>query len=213
MMSESTSSTNLLLPSLPTIYSTSEDTRVGVVSTLAGQYQRMLQARPLSTSRFPRPLASASQAAVAGTASKFSLKPADYSLEYCTFGDLYVKYDNDRFIQFQNDISGPKICCSCGFSITPEATEGCSWTRERDGVDIDMLEVWKYHFQPQSASYTRLYCPICNVGESRCGYFTYDGIRDHLELHSIQELDSKGFRARPSPYTSNYTSITRTQQI
>jgi hypothetical protein len=51
LMNESNSSITLVLPSLPTMYATSEDTRIGVVSTLAEQYQRMAQAKPLRSSR------------------------------------------------------------------------------------------------------------------------------------------------------------------
>lgn len=49
LMAESHSSAALILPSLPSILSTSENTRVGAVSALAEQYQRMAQASSLDT--------------------------------------------------------------------------------------------------------------------------------------------------------------------
>jgi hypothetical protein len=50
LITESNSAASLILPSLPTIFSTSEDIRRGVVSTLQAQYQRMAQARLLLAS-------------------------------------------------------------------------------------------------------------------------------------------------------------------
>jgi hypothetical protein len=46
-MAESSSTGTIILPSLPIMLSSSEDTRKGVVTTLGEQYQRMLQAKPL----------------------------------------------------------------------------------------------------------------------------------------------------------------------
>lgn len=48
-MTESSSTGTIILPSLPIMLSSSEDTRKGVVTTLGEQYQRMLQAQPLQT--------------------------------------------------------------------------------------------------------------------------------------------------------------------
>lgn len=47
MLTESSSSVALVIPNLPILLSTSEDTRTGVVVALSQQYQRLLQAKPL----------------------------------------------------------------------------------------------------------------------------------------------------------------------
>lgn len=44
MMGESSSALSIIMPSLPSMLSTSNETRVGVVNVLAQQYQRMMQA-------------------------------------------------------------------------------------------------------------------------------------------------------------------------
>lgn len=48
LMTESGSYSAIVIPSLPSILSTLEDTRTGVVTMLSEQYQRMTQARSLS---------------------------------------------------------------------------------------------------------------------------------------------------------------------
>jgi hypothetical protein len=52
-MANSTSSHQVVLPKLPVMLSTSEDTRTGVLSSLGSQYQRLLQTAPVSSLHLP----------------------------------------------------------------------------------------------------------------------------------------------------------------
>jgi hypothetical protein len=49
LMANSTSSHQIMLPKLPIMLSTSENTKTGVLSSMGSQYQRLLQTAPLSS--------------------------------------------------------------------------------------------------------------------------------------------------------------------
>jgi hypothetical protein len=196
LMTESNSSNNPVLPSLPAIYSTSEDTRKGVVSAMAQQYQRMVQAKPLSGSYLTKILSGSRQAITWGTSSASSLPPL---FRICTELDLNYnqKYRQQRW-----------VCC-CGFAADcwghDAGWAGLLWVRPMgEGIDckvaIEHQGLCQYHFRPNDRNPRRrsehlLYCLLCyesSSGEEDVERYTREQMQSHFEdKHTLSELRGK----------------------
>lgn len=195
-MTESNASNGLVLPSLPAIYSTSEDTRKGVVSALGQQYQRMVQARPLSGSYLSRILSGPWQTITSGAASSSSSLPL---FRICTDLDLnyHTTYRERRWV------------CSCGFAADCWGHDGgwagLLWVRPL-GEDmkcraaIEHQSLCQYHFRPNDRNPRRrsehlLYCLLCYdaaENEADVERHTREQIQAHIEdTHTLSELRGK----------------------
>lgn len=202
LMTESSSASVLVLPSLPAIYSTSEDTRKGVVSALAQQYQRMVQARPLTGTRtlsgsyLTRMLSGPWQTITSGAGSSSSSLPL---FRICTELDLnyHAIYRQQRWV------------CDCGFAADcwghDAGWAGLLWVRPRGEiidckVAIEHQSLCQYHFRPNDRNPRRrmehlLYCLLCydsTLGEADVERYTREQIQAHFEdKHTLSELRSK----------------------
>jgi hypothetical protein len=190
LMTESNSPVSLVLPSLPAIYSTSEDTRKGVVSALAQQYQRMVQARPLGSSYLSRMLSGPWKTIASSSTPLFRI---------CTELDLnyLLKFREQRWV------------CSCGFAADCWGHDagwcGLLWVSPKGEdsnlkVAIEHQDLCQYHFVPNDPNPRRrfghlLYCSICyntSLAEGDVPRYTREQIRDHFEAeHSLSDLRSK----------------------
>ncbi|PMD40909.1 hypothetical protein L207DRAFT_583082 [Hyaloscypha variabilis F] len=200
LITESNGSNALVLPSLPKIYSTSEDTRKGVVSALAQQYQRMVQARPLMGTRtlsgayLSRVLSDSWQSITSGSSS--SSLPL---FRICTEFDLsyHTIYRERRWV------------CACGFVADCWGHEagwaGLLWVtpfgeRSDCKVAIEHQSLCQYHFRPNDRNPRRraehlVYCLLCydpSLGEADVERYTREQMQAHLEdKHTLSELRDK----------------------
>ncbi|KAF4625296.1 hypothetical protein G7Y89_g12873 [Cudoniella acicularis] len=206
MMTESNSSFALVLPSLPTIYSTSEDTRMGVVSALAQQYQRIAQARPLSGSCL---LTGPSQATTSAGTSTSSSDPVFRICRAGTNPRLEKKWGSWAWH------------CDCGYATAPRGLGGSRppephlISPKESDIHYPAIEeeYYKYHLisgRPvvDGVAYSNtgredlkhfLYCPICYDGSLRddeVDRYTEGGMHQHLkDNHKFSELKSKNLLA------------------
>ncbi|KAF7508111.1 hypothetical protein GJ744_009552 [Endocarpon pusillum] len=167
MMSLMAGGNVMVMPDLPRHLSTSEDSRKGVVDTLAQQYQRMSQATPI---RRPFPF------------------PFPKLLEYSP-----SKPCNGRRKQtWTRAIS----CSKCNYNkkrFSPLAQKyGASKKWVEGGLSIVTCEtrVWKWHLEVSEGSENKELsygCQICNNGQV---YFGFKSLVDHLrDDHSRRELE------------------------
>ena len=190
-----------MLPSLPKIYSTSEDTRKGVVSALAQQYQRMVQSRPLSGARtlsgsyLTKVLSNSWQSITSGASSSSSLP----LFRICTNFDpsYHLNYRQQRFV------------CSCGFAADcwghDAGWAGLLWVKPREEsydckVAIEHQSLCQYHFCPNDRNPRRrmehlLYCLLCyddSLREGDIERYTREQMQAHIEdKHTLSELRNK----------------------
>jgi hypothetical protein len=203
LMNESNSSITLVLPSLPTMYATSEDTRIGVVSTLAEQYQRMAQAKPLRSSRL---LAAFTQIRMARPRRTISDSTA-VSKSYSTPEPSICEKNWLQDCRSLDSDSGDFECRGCGFSGTFQSSYETLIRRyntsEPDriyyGVRIKQPELFKSHFNDTKSgrpAERALYCPICYDGspksESVVRYTISQLIAHIKDTHTYDELAQRG---------------------
>lgn len=160
-----------VMPDLPLHLSTSEDSRKGVVDTLAQQYQRMSQA-----TRIRRPL------------------PSPKLLEYSP-----PKPCNGRRKQTWTRAISCSKCNYNKKRFNPLAEEyGASkqWVDGGDSIWTFETLVWKWHLEVSEGSENKELsygCQICNNGQV---YFGFKSLVDHLrDDHSRRELEGHGLVA------------------
>ncbi|PMD22795.1 hypothetical protein NA56DRAFT_75020 [Hyaloscypha hepaticicola] len=206
LMSESNSSIMLVLPSLPTMYSTSENTRIGVGSTLAEQYQRMVQAMPLGSSSLLPNFTQVRMARPRRTISDSSAVSESCSTpepSICKANSLQSIYNFEHWNQYGYGASRPFRCRGCRFSgIFHENSNALIIKQRKDRlaywVPIDQRALFKSHFnvtKSESPAERSLYCPICYDGSresERVVRYTSPQIIAHIkDTHTYDELDER----------------------
>jgi len=224
-MTESNSSASILLLSLPNIYATSEETRVGVVSALTAISAHVISfafgpfysfpnsaisSRPLppivsvpvvvQNDKLPRPSSSPlgnSDITKSSASTSFSLTGS-----ICR-RPLRIGRDQNR---------SQKSCdywyCSCGFRsdafYSNQQTNLSLVTKDGHSICVDLKGICKYHFKRRwGADYQDvLYCPVCykNIcSDQRIVRYTPMEIRTHLEKHTRDELGrARSYAAFPT---------------
>jgi hypothetical protein len=176
------------LPSLPAIYSTSEDTRTGVVSALAQQYQCMAQGKPITSSR----LLSAFSQIRKLKAPKSITQPPQFMR--CWNNSVWMMCTRNGWIE------GCR-CSGCGYSESFRRVEGVKITPRGENdiekeVHVDQEELLRYHFKPNdvgSGLEHCLYPPIWYKDDGKSAEFTHSEILTHVQdLHTLAEIVDKG---------------------
>jgi hypothetical protein len=163
---------------LPTMYATSEDTRIGVVSTLAEQYQRMAQAKPLRSSRLLAAFTQIRMPRPRRTISDSTAVSKSYSTSQPFICEENWLQDCDSPDSYHGGESGDFECRGCGFSGSFQSRSdtlihgynrygpySCPY-----GVRIQQMELFKSHFKipsPEVPQERALYCPICDDGSPK----------------------------------------------
>lgn len=101
------------------MYATSEDTRIGVLSTLAEQYQRMAQAKPLRSSSLLPNFTQIRVARPRRTISDSSAVSESYSTpepSICKANSLQSIYNFEHWSQYGYGASRSFRCRGCHFS-------------------------------------------------------------------------------------------------
>jgi hypothetical protein len=197
LMTESNSSASILLPSLPAIYATSEDTRVGFVSALAEQYQRMAQASPLAacypfqnsaTAAFPTPYITSVPIAVPATTTarsqRTNLNEIQEGISNTTSSSNstgssskpwvicsdYEKMEREVEHHSYSNIDFQYWTCPCGFQSENAIQFPTYWVRTKDHfVAVYQKDIYSCHFIPSKGDIPKnlLFCSIC-VGDQSC---------------------------------------------
>jgi len=205
LMDESNSSNTLVLPSLPTIYATFENTRIGVVSTLAEQYQRMAQAKPLLASYTQRRMAKLRHTiSFCSAVSRIFSNPEPSICEENWLQDCGSPYS---YYGIEN---GSFECRGCGFSGSFQSKSDTLINRYNTsepepcyyGVRIEQFELFKSHLidiKSGRPAERALYCPICydsspkSESVVRSGGYTGSQLIAHMkDTHTYDQLEHRG---------------------
>jgi hypothetical protein len=192
------------------MYATSENARIGVVSTLAGQYQRMAQAKPLRNSRMLAAVTQIRMARPRRTNSDSTAVSKSYStpepsiceenrLQDCTSPESYYRGENGNF-----------ECRGCGFSGTFQSRFDTLINTDNKSVPetyhydvlIKQIELFKSHLidtRSGRPAEPALYCPICydsspkSESVVRSGGYTIPQLIAHVkDAHTYDQLEHRG---------------------
>jgi hypothetical protein len=203
LMTESNTSFILVLPSLPTVYATSEETRLGVVSALAEQHQRMAQAKPLRSSRLLAAFAQLKIARSRRTVSDSTAVSESHSTpesSICEENDLEESKSANTYYGVDD---GTFRCRGCGFSGSSQKASDllirtCKGNLAGYWFVIKQRELFKCHFNDTKSgrqAEAALYCPICYDGspksESVVRYTILQLVAHIKDTHTYDDLETR----------------------
>lgn len=180
LLSESNSTAHVVLPTVPSLISTSEELRVGVVTILAEQYQRMIQAAPIRRSLISKFFRSS---------SRVSMELATQTISVITAHTIQTDERLCRYAQLSriHKLKGKHVYkCHCG------AEQGDSKfkfivlsSQDKEKLRIETFALLQSHMSPDD-----WFCTICERS-----VYSFFNARDevlilHLKEHTSTEIET-----------------------